>query len=164
MAINISVAQLLQDSFVDNFLRIVRSFEVDIKNIELEITETVLSHDYTDISKKLSILSKMGVNISLDDFGTGYSSLSRLKNLSIDIIKIDQSFINSIHSSDQDDVFINSIIALAGQLNLTVVAEGVETQEQKDYLHNINCDIIQGYLFSRPLSENDAILLLRDTN
>lgn len=164
VAINISVAQLLQDSFVDNFLRIVRSFEVDIKNIELEITETVLSHDYTDINKKLSILSKMGVNISLDDFGTGYSSLSRLKNLSIDIIKIDQSFINSIHSSDQDDVFINSIIALAGQLNLTVVAEGVETQEQKDYLHNINCDIIQGYLFSRPLSENDAILLLRDTN
>ena len=106
----------------------------------------------------------MGISISLDDFGTGYSSLSRLKNLSIDIIKIDKSFINSIHSSDQDDVFINSIIALAGQLNLTVVAEGVETQEQKDYLHNINCDIIQGYLFSRPLSENDAILLLRDTN
>ena len=128
------------------------------------MTETVLSHDYTDINKKLSTLSKMGVSISLDDFGTGYSSLSRLKNLNIDIIKIDQSFINSINSSQQDDVFINSIITLAGQLNLTVVAEGVETNEQKEYLCNINCDIIQGYLFSRPISENDAILLLRDTN
>ena len=116
------------------------------------------------INEKLSILRQNGISISIDDFGMGYSSLSRLKNLNIDVLKIDKCFIDNVIHVDQEDVFIQNIISLAKQLNLQTVAEGVETEVQKEYLSIKDCDMMQGYLFSKPISGKKVIDIIEMTN
>lgn len=116
------------------------------------------------INKKLEELRKYGIKISLDDFGTGYSSFSRLRELNLDYIKIDKFFTDKITTGKNGELIIGDIISMSHKIGLAVVAEGVEVEEQRKYLKEHNCDIIQGYLFSKPLSEEDAIQLLNNAN
>jgi EAL domain-containing protein (putative c-di-GMP-specific phosphodiesterase class I) len=119
--------------------------------LELEITETGLMHDLEDAVRKLGQLSRLGVSIAIDDFGTGYSSLKKLKDFPVTTVKIDKSFLENLNYSRKSSTIINAIIGLAHDLGFQVVAEGVETLEQLDFLQQAGCDIYQGYLFDKPL-------------
>ena len=163
VAINISVIQLLQEGFVDEILGIISNMNINPNLLKIEITETNLMDNYKMVNSKLKELRGYGIRISLDDFGTGHSSLSRLKNLNIDYLKIDKSFVDHIVNLDED-ILINSILSLAKELNLKVIAEGVEEEIQREYLKDKGCDIIQGYLFSRPIEEHKAISLIKNIN
>lgn len=162
VAVNISLIQLLQDDFITTVMDIVDKTKIKPEDLELEVTETALMDNYEIINEKLSKLREEGINISLDDFGTGYSSLSRLRYLNINIIKIDKFFIDNLFGKNPDEVLTGTIIALAHRLGLKVVAEGVEMEEQKEYLIENHCDIMQGYLFSKPIKMENAIRLLED--
>ncbi|TAH64443.1 MAG: EAL domain-containing protein [Anaerolineaceae bacterium] len=148
MSINISILQLLQDNFIEQLLNTLNKYDLYPEDIELEITETILVESFDEVSEKLHLLREKNINIALDDFGKGYSSLSYLKQLPIKTMKIDKSFIDDILK--EDDKFLSYVIALGKELGMCVVAEGVEDEKQLTYLKEHNCDIIQGYLFSRP--------------
>ena len=121
------------------------------KNLKLELTESLLVADVEDTIAKMAALKSRGVGFSLDDFGTGYSSLSYLKRLPLDQLKIDQSFVRNILSDPNDAAIAKMVIVLAGSLGLTVIAEGVEMEAQRDFLARQGCHAYQGYFFSRPL-------------
>ena len=128
---------------------------MDAKAIELEITETVLIKDFVEVVKQLRVLKEYGIKISLDDFGTGFSSLSYLKGLPIDTLKIDKSFVNSVLEDQSTQVITEAIVSMVKKLGYETVAEGVETEEQYQYLRNIECDNIQGYLLGKPMPAKD---------
>ena len=128
--------------------------------MELEITESALLTALDESCAKLQQLKNLGVTLALDDFGTGYSSITHLRLFPVEILKIDKSFIDTI-ITQEDDSLVNSLIHFAQSLKLRVVAEGVETQEQMDYLLHYGCDLIQGYYFSRPVPAEEALLLLK---
>jgi diguanylate cyclase (GGDEF)-like protein len=151
VAVNISGVQFQQKDLVDSIARALSESGLDPRCLELEITESVIMQNAPEAIVMLEKLSNMGVDISIDDFGTGYSSLSYLKRFSIDSLKIDQSFIRNV-SSDQDDAaIVKAIIALAHSLRLRVVAEGVEHEEQLQFLRSLGNDEYQGYFHSKPL-------------
>ncbi len=129
--------------------------------MELEITETTVMQDVDFARGILSDLQQMGVRLSMDDFGTGYSSLSYLKKFPLHTIKIDRSFICDLAVDPYDQAIASAVIALGHGLNLNIVAEGVETKEQLDCLRSLQCEEMQGYFFSRPLSVENATELLR---
>ena len=157
MSVNISMLQLIQDDFVDKVMEILDKFKLDPKYLELEITESILMESYEDIAEKLKILKGKGVKIALDDFGKGYSSLNYLKQLPISTLKIDKSFVDTILIDEIDKSLTDLIIRIGRTMDLCVVAEGVETQEQFDYLKSHKCSKIQGYFFSRPVPEEAVI-------
>jgi EAL domain-containing protein (putative c-di-GMP-specific phosphodiesterase class I) len=125
--------------------------------LELEITESSIVEDIEQTVNKLRQIKALGVAVAIDDFGTGYSSLSYLKELPIDRLKIDQSFVREIPSNANDCAIVRTIIGMAKNLNLSVIAEGVETQEQAGFLKNEGCHEIQGYLMSRPFPNSELI-------
>lgn len=155
--------QLLQEDFVENLIKIASEEGINFNQLQLEITESAFVENEEIINNELKILRIIGVTISIDDFGTGYSTLSRLKNLNIDLLKIDKSFVDNIKESE-DEVFVRNIIHMAKELKLRTVAEGVETIEQKRYLNSKGCDIMQGYLLSRPILGDKMIELIYQTN
>ncbi len=157
IAVNISPIELMQYEFVDNVKRIIMESGINPALIEIEITESALMESFSIIIEKLIQLKEFGVSISLDDFGTGYSSLNYLKQLPIDTLKIDKSFIDDLETGNLERYFIDIIISLAHRMNLKVIAEGVETKSQSEILAKQGCDRFQGYLFSKPLTEEDAI-------
>ncbi|MCW8895454.1 MAG: EAL domain-containing protein [Sulfurimonas sp.] len=157
VAINISSTHLLVDDFVEKVDSVVKNNYVEASKIELEITEVALVKDIEESTNKLNALKELGYNISIDDFGTGYSSLSYLKNFPFDKLKIDQSFIGSIPNDTQNIGIIRSIIGITRALNLKVIAEGVETKEELDFLIKEGCPLMQGYYFSKPLPLNEYI-------
>lgn len=160
LAINASVAQLQKPNFAKVVSKILLEIELSPKSIELEITESVLVELTHNISKNLSFLNKKGVKVSIDDFGTGYNSLKYIQKFPVDSIKIDRIFVSDI-KSNVNKIIINSIISLGHKLNKIVIAEGVETKEQYEYLKELGCDIIQGYYFSKPLLPEEAVEYLR---
>lgn len=159
VAVNISVKQLTQPDFVSTVRMLLAESGLPPSCLELEITETVLMHSVEENVEKLLELRRLGVRLALDDFGTGYSSLTYLKKLPIQMLKIDKSFVDDLVSGDKTSGMIGSIIQLSHELGLQVVAEGVETHEQQQQLKAYNCDMIQGYLVSRPLPEEDLFPL-----
>ncbi|MCG8049626.1 MAG: EAL domain-containing protein [Candidatus Thiodiazotropha endolucinida] len=164
VAINLSSMQFIQRDLshkVDNSLR---SSGLDPKYLEFEITESILMRNVNETIATLNEFKMMGINISVDDFGTGYSSLSYLKRFPLNSLKIDRSFIRDIPENADDVTITSAIIAMAHQLNLGVVAEGVESQRQLDFLHQQGCEMAQGYFFSKPLpaEEFEAMLVGND--
>lgn len=150
LAINLSEVQLRDSDLVDFIKESIKEEGISPKNIEFEVTESVIMKSVKENIKTLRDIKELGFSIALDDFGTGYSSLNYLKNLPIDVVKIDKSFVDDIGKDFKDDHIIKKIIELAHLLNLEVVAEGVECEEQFNFLNEAKCDVIQGYYFAKP--------------
>ncbi len=164
LSLNISAVQYRAEDFVQNLLDIINKYEIDPFFIELEITETILIEDFTDVVNKLEALRSFGIKVSLDDFGTGYSSLSYLKGLPIDTLKIDKAFVDTVSFDSNTRIIIETIVYMSKKLGFETVAEGVEDQKQFDYLKSIGCDCIQGYFFGKPMdSESVDRLLLSES-
>lgn len=151
MSINISARQLMEDSIVKNIINIMKDYDVPGHCIELEITENAIMDDMDSVIRKLQELSSHDINIAIDDFGTGYSSLSYLHKLPIQTLKIDRTFLKESRINKGDNTIINTIVAMAKGLGLNVIAEGVESQAQLEYLREIECSEAQGFLFGKPL-------------
>lgn len=151
VAVNVSSIQLLQADFVDDVEAILQETGLPAQHLELEITESTIMHNIDDTEKKLVALQLLGIQLAIDDFGTGYSSLSYLRRFPINKLKIDRSFIWEIPGNTASMEVAATIIAMARNLNLEVLAEGVETPAQLDFLQSKGCDTYQGYLFSRPI-------------
>jgi len=161
LAINISSVQIEEEDFAETIEAIRQDIGVNAFNIELEVTESCLMNNPTQVSKTLQKLENLGYKISIDDFGTGYSSLSYLKQLPLHKLKIDRSFIKDLPQDKDDQAISKAIIALGKTLDLEVLAEGVETEEQKAFLIANQCDSMQGYLFAKPLSAEDLEVTFR---
>ncbi|GEM_PF-3472403 len=160
IAINASPLQLKQGNFADDVERILKKYSVPPKNIQIEITESAFLYEESAINPLFQI-RKMGVKIALDDFGTGYSSLSYLRRLPVDILKIDKSFVDDIPGDQSAVSTIRTILDLANNYHLDVVTEGVETLEQKEFLENLGCDVIQGYFISKPVLPDVAMAMMQ---
>jgi len=154
VSVNISARQLLENSFVEQVVQILDSTGLAPCYLDLELTESVVMADSNEIVQKLARLKQLGVSISVDDFGTGYSSLSYLKHLPIDFIKVDRSFVRDIAHDPDDKAIVEAVIAMGHALGLGVIAEGVETIEQLEFLQKQNCNEAQGYYFSKPLESH----------
>ena len=161
IAINISAVQFKQKDLVELIAANLKSYDLPGELLELELTESLFLEDVTAMTKTLSRLKDLGVTLAVDDFGTGYSSLAYLKRYPIDKIKIDRSFISDIPHNADDVAITTAIINLADSLGLQVVAEGVETQEQADFLERHHCDYIQGYLVSYPLPPDEIFAWMK---
>lgn len=161
LSVNISARQIEHPGFVEHFMQILEQTHLTGSRIEIEITESTLMRDIEGCVVKLKQLSDLGVVVSIDDFGTGYSSLSYLKKLPIHTLKIDKSFIDDLKPDGHDTSIVDGITAMAKGLHLNVIAEGVENNEQLEYLRRTGCDVYQGFHFSRPVNSAAATLLLK---
>jgi len=159
ISVNISMLQLLQEDFCDIVEETLKKLQIEPQYLELEITETILMESFESIESPLENLCKKKVRIALDDFGKGYSSLNYLKQLPISTLKIDKSFIDNITDKSVDDL-TGHIVTIGKSMGMCVIAEGVERQEQLEYLLLHECDKIQGYLYSKPIPEAELIRLL----
>lgn len=160
VSVNVSTTQLKDDHLIDIIKSIPEKTGIDLKHLEIEITESVLMNSFEHNLKLINQMKELGCSIALDDFGTGYSSFNYLTQIPIDTLKIDKSFIDGICSNEKDRCIADSIIDLAHKMDISVVAEGVEDNEQLQILQNQFCDTLQGYLFSKPLNSTDFIELL----
>jgi EAL domain-containing protein (putative c-di-GMP-specific phosphodiesterase class I) len=159
VAVNVSSRQLADGSFADQVAQALKATGLAPERLHLEITETALMQQHA--VPQLEQIRRLGVRLSIDDFGTGYSSLGYLKRLPLDSIKLDQSFVRGLPHDPNDRAIAGAVIALGHNLNLAIVAEGVERVEQRDYLREAGCDAIQGYLLSRPMPASDVVEWLR---
>jgi len=150
VSINVSSKQFEESDFVEKLEKILVKHEIDTKLIMLELTEGVLIQNFEETVEKLHRLKSLGLSLSIDDFGTGYSSLAYLKKLPMDELKIDKSFIDDLMSDENDEIITRTIISIGKKFGLEVIAEGVETEEQRDKLFSIGCNFFQGYLFAKP--------------
>ena len=164
IAVNVSPRQFDQTNFIEDVQIAIAKNKIDPQQLMVEITEGVVLEDTNEAIEKMKALRHMGVIISMDDFGTGYSSLAYLKSLPLDQLKIDQSFIKDITMDLNDSVIVETIISLAHQFGYQVIAEGVETVEQRQILINKGCEYFQGYYFSHPLDSDALELYLRDSD
>jgi diguanylate cyclase (GGDEF)-like protein/PAS domain S-box-containing protein len=162
VAVNLSPVQFLQDDLVEQINKAVSSARIDPKLLQLEITENMIMQNLDSALETMQTLARIGYKISIDDFGTGYSSLEYLKRFPVDNLKIDRSFIKSVNTDPGDAAIVRAAISMAHNMNLKVVAEGVETEEQLLFLRNLRCDMIQGYLLGMPLPAKEAIALIDD--
>ena len=164
ISVNLSARQFHYANLVDMVGDIIRKSGIDSKDLDLELTESTIMDRLEETTLTLRRLKNMGTHISIDDFGTGYSSLMYLKTFPIDTIKIDKSFVKDVTTDSDDQAITQAIISMAHSLKLDVVAEGVETKEQLEILKSQSCDIVQGYLFSKPIPVDDIpVFLLSDT-
>jgi EAL domain-containing protein (putative c-di-GMP-specific phosphodiesterase class I) len=163
MSVNLSPFQFEQANLVESILSIVAEKKMPVSQLELEITETTMMTNLKDTIAKLHLLVDAGMSVSIDDFGTGYSSLYYLKTFPINTLKIDRSFIKDITTDANGAQIVETIILMAHNLGIGVVAEGVETKEQLDLLQNFGCDLIQGYYYSPPLPLKGLVEYLKTT-
>jgi diguanylate cyclase (GGDEF)-like protein len=160
VSVNLSLRQLRQRDFIHRIAGILRSYEVSPTSLELEITETTLMENPARTIRILDELYAQGLHLAIDDFGTGYSSLSALQKFPINTLKIDQSFVRDVATSLDDATIVGTIIQMGNSLNMDVVAEGVETEEQLNYLQHLGCAFVQGLLFGEPMSADDYLDLV----
>ncbi|MGA2048420.1 MAG: EAL domain-containing protein [Terracidiphilus sp.] len=163
IAVNVSIRQFLDSSFVQLVEKVLRESEADPHMLKLEITESFMMEKANDTVAKMTALKVLGVGFSMDDFGTGYSSLSQLKRLPLDQLKIDQSFVRDVMNGPREASIVRTIITLGRSLNMSVIAEGVETEEQREFLKSNGCHAYQGYLFSRALLSADFEAFVGET-
>ena len=155
ISVNISSIQYRQPDFVSKVVSVISRYDMKPENLELEITESVLIEDAETVFEKMEELRDFGIKISIDDFGTGYSSLSYLKRLPADTLKIDKSFIDTVVTDEPSKIIVSSIIELAKKLGFETIAEGVENEEQLNYLKDAGCDVIQGFYLGKPKSQEE---------
>ena len=163
-AVNLSFRQFHDRKMTETIFRIIFNANVDTSLLELELTESAMMHDPDYAQRCLRELNQLGISFALDDFGTGFSSLSNLQHLPISLVKIDKSFVQELGNSADAEHIIRAIISLAHSLQMSVVAEGVETKGQLDFLRQYHCDEIQGYYFARPMPWNDLVQFLTRQN
>jgi EAL domain-containing protein (putative c-di-GMP-specific phosphodiesterase class I) len=161
MAVNVSALEFREENFLRGLFAVLSETGMDPKALELELTESVLMKRADAAASVLQALREKGVRIAIDDFGTGYSSLSYLRKFPVDALKIDQSFVRQISAGGDDKTIVTAVIGMARNLKLRVIAEGVETLEELDFLRNNQCDEAQGYYFSRPVPPEQFATLLR---
>ncbi len=162
LSVNISAMQFRKNDFILSLFDLIRKYGINPVNLELEITESVLIDDLDSVLDQMHKIREMGIKISLDDFGTGYSSLSYLKNLPIDTLKIDKSFIDTVIEDSSTRIITESIISMVKKLGYETVAEGVENNRQYEYLQSIECDNIQGFLLGKPMPSGEIEELLAE--
>jgi EAL domain-containing protein (putative c-di-GMP-specific phosphodiesterase class I) len=158
MSVNISARQLVDPVLLQVVTDALARYDVPAAQLVLEITETALMVDPLTAGTTLQALRDLGATVAVDDFGTGYASLSYLRRFPVQELKIDRSFVAAMSRDDGDRAIVAGCVQLARALGLTSVAEGVETQEQRDALLELGCDLAQGYLFSRPLPAHELLL------
>lgn len=163
MSVNVSAIDFRQHDFVDGIVRILELTGLDPTLLELEITESVLMQNVEATVQTLHAIKALGVRLAIDDFGTGYSSLSYLQRFPVDVLKIDQSFIRGLSTENNDAALVSAIISLGKSLNLNIIAEGVETLEQLDFLKALQCEEGQGYFFSKAVLPQEFVQLLTDS-
>ncbi len=163
IAVNVSPRQFLQPAFVTEVRDLLQLTGANPGRLKLELTESIFARDIDDIAQKMAQLHELGVSFSLDDFGTGYSCLAYLKKLPFDQIKIDQVFVRDLPTEPHDAAIVHAVIALSNSLNIPVIAEGVETAAQRDFLAHNGCHAFQGYLFSHPVGKPELMQLLAAT-
>jgi EAL domain-containing protein (putative c-di-GMP-specific phosphodiesterase class I) len=151
LAINVSARQFRDPGFEAQIARAIERHQIDATGLKLELTESMVLEDVVSVVQRMHALRRCGLKFALDDFGTGYSSLSNLRQLPLDQLKIDQSFVRDLASGSQGPAILKAIIDMGKSLQLEVIAEGVETVEQKQFLSDSGCGLFQGYLFGRPL-------------
>lgn len=161
ISVNISKEHFIKKDFIKEYKEIAKKYGIKPEELEIEITESALISENTNYIKEVEEIKKEGFIVSIDDFGTGYSSLSILQNMPIDIIKIDKTFIDKIDFDKKGNNLVDYIILIAKKLNLKTVAEGIENKEQAKYLKEIDCDLLQGYYYSKPLESSQYEKLLR---
>ena len=159
VSVNIVAQQLRRGQLLDDLDQAITENQISGTSLELEITESSLIENSESVKNLLNQIKQRQINISLDDFGTGYSSLSYLADFPIDILKIDRSFVSKIGEHKQEAI-VSAMVAMGKAMGMTVVAEGIETEEQLQYLRDLDCDIAQGYFFSKPLPELEATAYL----
>ena len=157
LSVNVSARQFHHPDFVRQVLLVLKRTGADPAKLKLELTESIFAGDLDDIVTKMSALKERGIRFSLDDFGTGYSSLGYLKKLPLEQLKIDRSFVRDVLNDRNDEAIIRTVIALGRSLRLSVIAEGVETEEQRAFLERSGCVLYQGYLFGRPMTEDELL-------
>ncbi|WP_238881931.1 GGDEF domain-containing phosphodiesterase [Clostridium sp. YIM B02551] len=160
MSVNISGSRITRKSLTEDIINIINEVGLKFDEIQLEITETEVMKDVDAAIEVLNVLKAKGIKIALDDFGTGYSSITYLQKLPIDVVKIDKSFIDGVSQSKEDNIILENIIKLTHDLKLKVVAEGIETKEQLEFLKDKKCNYGQGYLFSKPVNKEELDKLL----
>jgi EAL domain-containing protein (putative c-di-GMP-specific phosphodiesterase class I) len=162
ISVNLSASHLAQKGIVDQLRSIIFEANVDPEYLKLEITESAVMQNAESMTRVLKKIRDLGVKLSIDDFGTGYSSLSYLHRFPIDTLKIDRSFVGTMEDGSENGEIVRTVIALAKALNLSVIAEGIESIHQFHQLRILGCEYGQGYLFSRPLPAAEAEKLLQD--
>ncbi len=163
LAVNVSAHQFHEAGFVEQVCTVIEKHAIQPNRLKLELTEALVLDNIEDTIIKMHALKKIGVHFSMDDFGTGYSSLAYLTQLPLDQLKIDQSFVHNIGVKPTDAVIVQTIIGMANNLGMDVIAEGVETEEQRIFLERHGCPAIQGYLFSKPVPIELFELLLKQS-
>jgi len=161
VSVNLSPRQLREKYLVKMIAGVLKETGLEARFLELEITESLIMSDATRTTALLEHLHELGVELSIDDFGTGYSSLAYLKRFPVQSIKIDQSFVRDLSADPDDAAIVTAVIAMAKSLRLKVIAEGVENEEQLDFLAKLHCDEYQGYYFSKPMPADRLTWLLR---
>ena len=160
MAVNLSLAQLINENIMNDIENALKSSGLAPNYLELEVTESMIMHNPVRMIPIFTRIKELGIHIAVDDFGTGYSSLAQIKNFPMDTLKVDRSFIRNIPRDKQNMAITKAILAMGKTLNLTVVAEGVETEEQMDFLREYSCDEMQGFYFSKPVTADSFAELL----
>ena len=160
LSVNVSARHLMRNDFLDEVRSIVSTCDFPIKDLEIEITESIMINSAEEALNCINEIKRMGARIALDDFGTGYSSLSYLNTFPADILKVDKSFIDKMNTSDSSKQYVAAIISIGHIMNFDVISEGVEEQEQLETLRSIGCDYIQGFIWGRPLPPEDAEALV----
>jgi EAL domain-containing protein (putative c-di-GMP-specific phosphodiesterase class I) len=164
MSVNFSSADFASENFLDHVYTILSESDVQAEHVKLEITERLLIQQPDNAKEVLELCHKAGMSIAIDDFGTGYSSLSYLYYFPIDTLKIDQSFVRAMTKEAKSLELVKSIIGLGKNMNMSIIAEGVETAEEAKILQSLGCDFVQGFYFAKPLPEKDVIELIRGWN
>jgi diguanylate cyclase (GGDEF)-like protein/PAS domain S-box-containing protein len=157
LSINISIRQFQHENMYKILKKAIEKYKIDASQLSIEITESIMKENHDEMAQQLNKIKSLDIGISLDDFGTGYSTLSYLDKLSIDELKIDKAFIQQIPKNGDKNILVDTIITMGKNLNMTVVAEGVEYEYQREYLKEKECDIYQGYLFSKPVSRQECM-------
>ena len=161
MAVNLSARQFADENLVKDVVAVLEETGMNPELLELELTESMVMHNPERTTKVLTAIKQMGVRIAIDDFGVGYSSLAQIKRFPIDTLKVDRSFIRDLEGNAEDRAITEAIISMGKTLSLTVVAEGVETQEQQSFLVDHSCDAMQGFYFSKPIEPDQFAAFLQ---